>query len=298
MQRQQSRTNTMKFSQLRSFHAVARTGSFSTAAEQLHISQPTITAQIKELENHYKVQLLRRKRGNNQLTDTGIALYQQTQMIFALERKAKEILQSEGDLLRGTLKIGAVSPKISVPVAKAFNQRYPGIKLIVETGGSEHVRQKVMSGELDVGMIAYSGEDERLVSYRFSQQSIILAAPVDHPLAAFDSISLRQLEGVAIIDREPGSTTRKIFDKEIQRLHIRPKVIMEIASREGIREAAASGIGIAYVGEQEFQPHPNLKPIAISDLTELSYAYVICAAAQQEVPMTKAFLSVAEEVAN
>lgn len=103
----------MKFSQLRSFHAVARTGSFSKAAEQLHISQPTITAQIRELESYYNVQLLRRQRGNNQLTETGAALYQQTQMIFALEKKAKQILRSDGRLLTGTLKIGAVSPRFS-----------------------------------------------------------------------------------------------------------------------------------------------------------------------------------------
>ena len=283
----------MKFSQLRSFHAVARTGSFSKAAKQLHISQPTITAQIRELESYYNVQLLRRQRGNNQLTETGAALYQQTQMIFALEKKAKQILRSDGRLLTGTLKIGAVSPPFFMPILKEFHARYPGIKLEVETGGSELITQKVLDGQLDAGMIAYNKPDERLFSFEFSRQHIILMAPKDDPIVQHRQVTLSMLHNQPMIQREKGSTTRQIFEQAIAGRNIEPRVIMEVSSREAVRQATASGLGLSYVGATEYLPHPDIKAISIVDLDELSCSYVICHNAQRYTPMTNAFIEVA-----
>ncbi|MET4692962.1 LysR substrate-binding domain-containing protein [Endozoicomonas lisbonensis] len=288
----------MKFSQLRSFHAVARTGSFSKAAEQLHISQPTITAQIRELESYYNVQLLRRQRGNNQLTETGAALYQQTQMIFALEKKAKQILRSDGRLLTGTLKIGAVSPPFFMPILKEFHARYPGIKLEVETGGSELITQKVLNGQLDAGMIAYSKPDERLFSFEFSRQRIILMAPKDDPIVQHRQVTLSMLHNQPMIQREKGSTTRQIFEQAIAEQNIagrniKPRIIMEVSSREAVRQATASGLGLSYVGATEYLSHPDIKAISIADLDEFSCSYVICHNAQRHTPMTNAFIEVA-----
>lgn len=287
----------MKFSQLRSFHAVATTGSFTRASERLHISQPTITAQIKELESHYNVTLFRRKRGNNQLTETGSALLEVSQMMFQLEKKAREILVYEGKLIQGTLKVGAVNPFFLMEVLSQFNASYPGIKVLVETGGSQLISEKVLNGELDVGMIAYLELDNRLSTLKYKEQGLILMVPKQHPLAQQKEIRLYDLEGIKMIYREKGSSTRRLYEKAFGLKQISPRVIMEINSREGVREAVAQGLGVAFVAEGEYQPHDNIVAVAVSDMTLMSNSFVICTHAQQKIPVCRAFLEVARSLA-
>ncbi|MGI9278830.1 MAG: LysR substrate-binding domain-containing protein [Endozoicomonas sp.] len=283
----------MKFSQLRSFHAVATTGSFTEASRKLHISQPTITAQVKELENHYNVQLFRRRRSKNQLTETGQALLQVSRMMLELERKAKEILTHEGKLVSGTLRVGAVAPFYLMEILAVFNEQYPGIKVVVETGGSDFITEKVLKGELDVGMIAYLEPDKRLTTLKYREQGLILMVPSNSPLARRTEIKLSDLDGVRLIYREPGSSTRKLYEQAIHQHQVKPKVVMEISSREGVREAVAQGLGAAFVASGEYQPHENICAIHISDMKLMSNSYVICANAQKDTPITRAFLEAA-----
>ncbi|WP_062266152.1 LysR substrate-binding domain-containing protein [Endozoicomonas arenosclerae] len=280
----------MKFSQLRSFHAVATTGSFTAASNKLHISQPTITAQVRELENHYNVQLFRRRRSNNQLTETGQALLQVSRMMLELERKAKEILTHEGKLVTGTLRVGAVAPFYLMEILAVFNEQYPGIKVVVETGGSDFITEKVLKGELDVGMIAYLEPDKRLTTLKYREQGLVLMVPNNSPLANSPEIKLEDLNGINLIYREPGSSTRKLYEQAFHQRQIKPKVVMEISSREGVREAVVQGLGSAFVAVSEYQPHRNIRAVNVSDMTLMSNSYVICANAQKDTPVTRAFI--------
>lgn len=235
----------MRYTQLRSFYAVAKFGSFAKAADYLHISQPTITAQVKELEEQYNVCLFYRKRNNNTLTNIGKKLLEQVSMLFSLEEKTRKMLIAHGNLTIGTLSFGAVSPAAAMPVIERFHNLYPEINIKLIPGSSNTIMEGVLKGELDVAILATDEKHPDLYSLSITEQPIILAAPNHMPLAKKKSISLGELEQVPLIHRDRGSNTRKIFDKAIQKQKITPKVILEIGSREGAREASISGLGVS-----------------------------------------------------
>ncbi len=286
----------MRYTQLRSFYAVAKFGSFAKAADYLHISQPTITAQVKELEEQYNVCLFYRKRNNNTLTNIGKKLLEQVSMLFSLEEKTRKMLIAHGNLTIGTLSFGAVSPAAAMPVIERFHNLYPEINIELIPGSSNTIMEGVLKGELDVAILATDEKHPDLYSLSITEQPIILAAPNHMPLAKKKSISLGELEQVPLIHRDRGSNTRKIFDKAIQKQKITPKVILEIGSREGAREASISGLGVSYVGLHEFQPHPNISMLIIKDVKLISKSYLIYSKEMVNLPIVKAVIEIVTDI--
>src|SRR5689334_8808011 len=129
----------MRLTQLRSFHAVATTGSFTRAAEKLHVSQPTVTTQVKLLEDSYKVELFHRTGRRVRPTELGERLLQLSRQMFSLEAEAMQLLGDAGELRSGHLRVAAVGPHHVTQMLVAFHQRYPGIKISVSTGNSQDV---------------------------------------------------------------------------------------------------------------------------------------------------------------
>lgn len=265
----------MKYTQLRSFHMVAKLGSFSEAAKALNISQPTITIQIKELEERYRVGLFHRQRNNNRLTDFGCQLYEQTTLLFSIQERAKKLLEANGELKVGQLKMGAVSPAAALPLIEGFKKHHPQVNIIMRTGGSEQIRNGVLSGELEVAILAYRDPNPKLISTKIAEQPVVLVVPKTHPLSLREAIDLEELENVELIHREVGSTTRKIIEDELVKRGINIRTELEIDSREGVREASIYGLGISYVGLHEFQPHPNIAAVRIRNLEAHSKSYLI-----------------------
>lgn len=285
----------MRQTQLRSFYAVAKLGSFAKAEEHLHISQPTITKQIKDLEEQYQVLLFYRQRNNNRLTEVGRALYQYAAAIFSLEDRAKKLLISQGSLIYGTLNFGVVSPAAAMPLIESFYLKHPGIDIKVTTGGSSVIRQGLLNGDFDVGMLAYRDPHERLISLKLEEQPVVLVVPNSHPFAQRDSVLLKELEMVPVIHREQGSTTRTIFEKALIEQSIVLKSQIEVGSREGVRAASIHGLGISYVGAHELQPHERITAVSIADLQQTSKSYLVYSKDLEAVPIIQSMIACAEQ---
>jgi DNA-binding transcriptional LysR family regulator len=134
----------MRLTQLRSFHAVATAGTFTAAAKRLHVSQPTITTQVKLLEDLYNVELFHRMGRRVRLTEVGERLLQLSRQIFSLEADAVQLLGDAGELRSGHLRVAAVGPSHVTKMLVAFNQRYPGIKISVSTGNSQDALERLL----------------------------------------------------------------------------------------------------------------------------------------------------------
>ena len=281
----------MRQTQLRSFYAVAKLGSFAKAEEYLHISQPTITKQIKDLESLYQVLLFYRQRNNNRLTETGRALYQYAAAIFSLEERAKKLLMSQGSLISGTLNFGVVSPAAAMPLIEGFYLKHPRIDIKVATGGSSAIRQGLLNGDFDVGMLAYRDHHERLVSLKLEEQPVVLVVPNKHPFSQRTSVLLKELETEQVIHREQGSTTRIIFEKALQEQSIVLKSQIEVSSREGVRAASIHGLGISYVGAHDFQPHEQITAVSIADLQQTSKSYLVYSKDLEAVPIIQSMIA-------
>lgn len=279
----------MRLTQLRSFHAVATAGSFTGAAERLHVSQPTVTTQVGQLEALYKVELFHRTGRRVRPTELGERLLQLSRQIFSLEAEAVQLLGDTGELRSGHLRVAAVGPSHVTRMLVAFNQRYPGIKISVSTGNSQEVLDRLLDYSADVGVLAQVFRDRRFVSMPYSEHPVVIFCSSTHRFAKRRSIRAAELQGERLILREQGSTTRRAIESALQAARVEPAVVMEIASREIIREAVAQGIGIAAVSEVEYVPGPGLHAVKISDARIHTYAHVVCLAERREMRMVRAF---------
>lgn len=282
----------MRLTQLRSFHAVATAGSFTAAADRLHVSQPTVTTQVGQLEALYKVELFHRTGRRVRPTELGERLLQISRQIFSLEADALQMLGDEGELRSGHLRVAAVGPHHVTKMLVAFNQRYPGIKISVSTGNSQDVLDRLLDYRADVGVLAQVFRDKRLVSVPFSEHPVVVFCSSEHRFARRRSIRTSELQGEKLILRELGSTTRKALEEALKRAGVEPQVVMEIGSREIIREAVAQGVGVAAVSEVEYVPGPGLHAVRINDAEVRTYAHVVCLAERRDMRMQQAFFDV------
>ncbi|MEG2877837.1 MAG: LysR substrate-binding domain-containing protein [Comamonas sp.] len=283
----------MRLTQLRSFYAVARMGSFTKAAEQLHVSQPTITTQVRFLEESYKVELFHRSGRRVQLTPLGEQLMRLAQQIFGLEADAVSLLADAGELRTGHLRVAAVGPYHVTQMLADFNAHYPDIKVNVSTGNSQDVLDRLLDYRADVGVLAQLVEDERFLSVPFGRHPVGIFTASSHRFARRRSIRLAELQGERMILREEGSTTRKALELALGEAGITVEPVMEISSREMIREAVSQGIGIAAVSTVEYVTGPGLHLVGISDAQIFTYAHILCLAERRSMRMVKAFFDTA-----
>jgi aminoethylphosphonate catabolism LysR family transcriptional regulator len=284
----------MRYTQLRSFHLVADTGGFNAAAEAHNISQPTLTAQVGALEDEFGVELFVKRGRRRELSDTGRQLLAITTRLFAEEAEALSFLSETRELRTGRLSISAVGPFHVTEMLAAFNQAYPEIELAVKLGNSAEVLDDLASYRCDVAVLAYIDEDDRLLTIPYRRHPVAVFVRRDHRFAQRDSIRLRELEGEPMIVREQGSTTRRAFEEALARTGTKPRLMMEIGSREAIREAVIHGLGISYVSEAEFVPDESLKLVPIEGAEVYTYAHVVILKQRESSRVIKAFLDVVQ----
>ncbi len=282
----------MRLTQLRSFHAVASAGGFTKAAEQAHVSQPTITTQVRSLEDSYRIELFHRHGRRVRTTELGERLLQISRQIFSLEAEARQLLADAGELRSGHLRVAAVGPYHVTKMLALYNRQYPGITVSVSTGNSQDVLDRLLDYRADVGVLAQFSRDRRFVALPYSEHPVVLLVPAGHRLGKRRSIRTAELQGEPLIMREQGSTTRKAFEAALKAANVEPKIVMEIGSREIIREAVLQGIGLAAVSEVEVVPGPGLHTVRLADADARTYAHVVCLGERREMRMVRSFFDV------
>jgi aminoethylphosphonate catabolism LysR family transcriptional regulator len=286
----------MRLTQLRSFHAVARAGGFTGGAKLLHISQPTVTTQVRFLEETYGIELFYRRGHKVSLTPLGEQLFELAQRIFALETETVHLLEDSGELKSGHLRVGAVGPFHVTEMLARFNGRFPGVQVSVEVGNSEEALAGLVDYATDVAVLAQFNDDPRFHWVPYSRHPVVMFVHRSHRFARRRAIRIRDLEGERLILREEGSTTRKALDDALAKAGVAPRVVMEIGSREAIREAVIKRVGIAAVSEIEYIPDPELRTVRVSDAAMYTHAHVVCLHERRGARLVKAFLGIVAEL--
>ena len=271
----------MNHAQLKAFHAVAEEGGFTAAAARLGITQPAVTIQVKALEAHYQVELFHRRPRQAMLTTVGQELHQLTQRMVALEAQAEALLEAEGGLGRGRLTIAADGPFHIMPLIQAMREKLPNLHISVSTGNSAFVRQSLLDYQAEIGVLSEHEADQRFTTLSSNQHAVILMFPAGHPWAGRSSIGIAELEGVPMILREKGSATRRRFEDALDAAEVSPEIVLEIGSREAMREAVAAGIGLGVIQEPEFGDDPRLAKATIEDVDITASEYIICLTERQ-----------------
>lgn len=251
------------FTNLRAFHAVAEHHGFTAGAHSLGIGQPTVTTQIKDLEQHYGVELFLRKGRHVELTDAGIALLEITRRMMSLREEAHELLTTHGKFRAGHLRLAAVGPFHATEMIAAFKRAYPAISIRVLFGNSERTLTNLVELQADVAILAHAVDDPRVHTIPYRKHRVIAFVNRDHPWFNRKSVRLTELASQPFVLREQGSTTRLAFEKALAAQGITLGSILEIGSREGVWKAVEQGLGVSVVADFEFVPHPNLHTLMI-----------------------------------
>ncbi len=284
-------------SQLRAFHAVATEGSFTKAAQILNVTQPTLSGQVRALEERFGVRLFDRRRRRIEVTDIGRNLLDITFRMFSLELEAVQVLSAAHALKRGHLRIGADAPYHSVPFLSAFHRRYPDLRLSMTMGNTKSLLDDLLDQRCDVAIAANVKTDSRIFATPFRQDRFIAFVDRAHPWARRRSVKLGELAGQRLLVREPTSNTRQTFDAAIARSNIVLGEVLEIGSREAIKEAVAAGLGVGVIAQSELGDDLRLKALPFEGQQITSTEFVACLQERKSSPLVKAFLAVVKEAA-
>jgi aminoethylphosphonate catabolism LysR family transcriptional regulator len=278
------------FSQLRAFHAVAEHGGFTAGARVLHVGQPTLTIQVKELEEKYGVELLIRRSRRTELTEAGAALFEVTRGIMKFCDEAHELLAAHGKATKGHLRVATVGPFHATEIIAAFRSKHPDVQISTLLANSERTLRHIVDFEADVAILAEVPSDPRVRMIPYRTHRVIVFVNKDHPWFDRRSVRLRDLMDQPFVLRERGSTTRRAFEAALQAKGLTIRPVFEIESREGVWKAVEQGLGISVVADFEFVPHMNLRALEISDHTIKTKYSIAHHVDRGHSPLIKAFL--------
>lgn len=234
--------------QLRVFEAVTRTGSFTLAAQRLGVTPPAVSLQIRQLEQTTGVRLFDRLRRRVRLTPAGQRLEPYAQRIVALSGDAERALEETRGFAGGQLRIVASATSAAYylpPLLTRFRRRYPEMRVHLDVGNSQRVRERIASLEGDLGVLGVESAHPDLVFERLAEDPLVVIVAPQHPWARRRRVSLAELRDQPLILREPGSASRQLIERRLLKLGAVVQPSMEIASNEVIKRAVEMGNGVS-----------------------------------------------------
>jgi len=238
---------------LQVFLECARLKNFSRAAEVLHISQPSISFHVRNLEDWLGTSLFNRNGRRLELTEAGVRLKEHAQRVLACLDAAKQDIREILELGGGRLAVGGAGLPGTYLLPKAlsmFNSLYPRLDLYMNYGISTDVEQLLQEDVVEIAMFSRSPRLRGLLAEPYCSSDMVIAAPANHPLARKRKISLKELAGERFVLREPESTGGELVRGFFAKRGIAINVAMEVSSHESIKIAVAEGLGITAVGRR------------------------------------------------
>ena len=236
--------------QLRTFKTVADLTSFSAAAQRLKLSQPSVSYQVKELEETLGLPLLDRLGKRVQLTEAGNVLYNYARRMLDVLDEATVVIEEMRGIQRGTLRVGA-STTVGIyllPAALgAFKKLHPGLVISLEIGTRARVQDQVLRNELDLAVVGPALKDPELAIIPFLSDELVVVAPAGHPLSGRRGLTLKDVADQPFIMREASSGSRLSLEKAARKAGAKLRVAMELGSNGAIKHAVESGLGLAVI---------------------------------------------------
>lgn len=255
--------------QLQIFEASVRLSSFTRAAEELFVTQPTVSMQIKKLSDSLGLPLFEQVGRNVRPTEIGSELYESCRRIFESLANLEMKVSDHKGMKRGRLRLGVVTTaKYFVPeVLGDFCRMYPGIDVALKVSNRDRIIERLNAFEDDLYIMGQApGEGMEIESYPFAPNPLVVMAPSDHPLVGEKNIPLSRIAEEPLILREPGSGIRDTVLREFDRHGFQPKVRMELGSNEAIKHAVVGGLGLSILSLHTLSLEGPNGPVALLDV--------------------------------
>jgi len=259
----------LDFGQLEAFVQVAAHRSFSRAAEELQLTQPSITARIKALERELGDEVFERSSRGVRLTNAGIIFLPHAERMLQMLREAKGSVEEIRSVQAGTLRLGSaltVSTYVLPRILRTFYSHYPGVEVIVYTGRSEEMLNLVLTDEVHVGLVRslIHPDVETIDLY---EDDVILVTNPDHPFAANHQAMIEEVARQSVILADRGSSYYGLINNFFRQAGVVPNVVMELDSMEATKRMVEEGLGIALLPRVCLERELNLGLLAEVTIT-------------------------------
>lgn len=281
--------------QLKIFDAVARHMSFARAAEELYLTPPALSIQVKQLAEIIGQPLFEQIGKKISLTAAGELSWATCRDVLnRLEQLTQELAALQG-MEKGTLKLATLATvKYFIPrLLGDFCMKHPGIDTILFMGNRESLLERLARNQDDLYILGQPPEHMNVVTEPFADNLLVVVASPNHPLAKEKDIDPSRLQDVPFIMREPGSGTRLAFEKFFEQQGIVFKPRMELGSNEAVKQVVAGGLGVAVLSASTLRAELTSGELTILDIRGLPLKrkwYAVYPVGKQLTPASKAFM--------
>jgi len=287
----------MRYVQLRAFHYVAICGGFSRAAEQLFLTQPAISDQVRKLEEEYDILLFNRHKKQVILTAAGERLLEITRRMFDCEQQAMDLLSESRALRAGRLRIVADSAHHLLHILARFRETYPGVRVTVDSGNTQTVMDRLHAYDADIGVLGELPTSRDFETVHLNATPISAFVPRQHRLAGRASVDFVDLLAEPLVLREQGSKTRRKLEEAARAEGFDIEPAIEAEGREAVREIVASGAGVGFVSAAEFGQDDRLVLLPVRSLIPMMMdEALICLRERRAGKLVNAFFEIALDV--
>ena len=280
--------------QFRVFEAVARHLSFSRAAEELHLSQPAVSMQVRGIEVILGLPLTEQLGKKIFLTEAGREVLHASQAITArLDDLQANLAQLQGiDSGRLNLAVTSTVNAVATDILVRFRGRHPGVSIHLDVSNRESVLEQLAANRIDLAIMGQVPDGLELEATRFMDNPLVVIAPPDHPLARKKKVSIDALAAESFVVREAGSGTRGAMERFFATRGLEIRSSMEMSSNEAIKQAVQAGLGLGILSLQTLEMERALKRLAVLNVEGfpiMRHWYIVHRADKRLSPTAQAF---------
>jgi len=282
------------FRQLEVFEVVARLLSYTKASKELHLSQPAVSMQIKQLEGNVGLPLFEQIGRKAYLTEAGREMYHYCRTIAQQLDEAGEVLEQLKGLKSGRLEItvATTANAFATRMLSMFNKRHEGSTVSLNVTNRERLLQQLADNEKDIAIMGRPPEDADLVTEAFADNPLVVIAAPDHPLVQKQPIPLYMLQDQTFVVREKGSGTRTAMQRFFEEHKLSITSSMEMNENEAIKQAVQAGMGLGIVSIHTIELELETKRLVILDVEDfpiMRHWYLVHRKEKRLSPITQAF---------
>lgn len=280
--------------QLRIFRSVAEHNSFTRAAEALHLSQPAVSIQVKQLETTVGLPLIERMGKKIYLTEAGVSIYKCAQTVSNQIDDTAEHIDGLKGMKRGRLKISVATTAgyFVTRMLAAFSDLYPDVAISLDVTNRESLLRQLDANEPDLIIMGEPPANTDLVSTAFMNNPLVVCAPPGHPITQETGLTMATLSGYTFVVREPGSGTRAAIERVFAAEGVDIHFAMEMTSNEAIKQAVQAGLGLGIVSQHTLELELDTGRLVLASIEGFPIVrqwYLVQRAGKQLSPIAKLF---------
>ncbi|MBP1156108.1 MULTISPECIES: selenium metabolism-associated LysR family transcriptional regulator [unclassified Paenibacillus] len=268
----------LNFHQLHIFYTVAEKGSFSHAAQALHMTQPAVTMQVQSLEDYFGTKLFIRSTKRVELTEAGRTLLPFASRSIELMKETDVSMSKFTHMLEGRLHLGAsltVGEYILPRLLGPFSAEYPNISVSMKVNNTKQILEEVLNHQLTFGLVEAEVKHPDVHTEAVLSDELKLIVPRNHPLASRERIPLEEMLKYPFVLREQGSGTRKVMEEELARAGCDVsmlKIVMELGSTGAVKSAVEAELGISILSQSSLKHEAALGVLNVKEVDGICFS--------------------------